>query len=81
MDDPSFRLQWRAFKRVVKRIYKYKRQHLNILHIITFYNCLKQKHDFNLNIASYIFIFGDKPTSEYFIAKRIIKLIISVSAW
>ena len=61
----------------VKRIHEYKRQHLNVLHIITLYNRLK--HNPNLEIPPRTFIFGGKAAPGYFMAKRIIKLITSVS--
>jgi starch phosphorylase len=60
----------------VKRIHEYKRQHLNVLHIITLYNRLKQDPD--LTIAPRAFIFGGKAAPGYFMAKRIIKLINAV---
>ncbi|WP_267383384.1 glycogen/starch/alpha-glucan phosphorylase [Cyanobacterium sp. uoEpiScrs1] len=60
----------------VKRIHESKRQHLNILHIITLYNRLK--HDPNLDIVPRTFIFSGKAAPGYFMAKRIIKLITSV---
>jgi starch phosphorylase len=60
----------------VKRIHEYKRQHLNVLHIITLYNRLKQNP--NLDIPARSFIFGGKAAPGYFMAKRMIKLITSV---
>ena len=62
----------------VKRIHEYKRQHLNVLHIITLYNRLKQNPGFA--IAPRAFIFGGKAAPGYFMAKRIIKLITAVGA-
>jgi starch phosphorylase len=61
----------------VKRIHEYKRQHLNVLHIITLYHRLKQ--DPSLEIAPRAFIFGGKAAPGYFMAKRIIKLINAVA--
>jgi starch phosphorylase len=60
----------------VKRIHEYKRQHLNVLHIITLYNRLKA--DPKLVITPRTFIFGGKAAPGYFMAKLIIKLINSV---
>lgn len=61
----------------VKRIHEYKRQHLNVLHIITLYHRLKQ--DPNLDVPPRTFIFGGKAAPGYFMAKLIIKLITSVA--
>jgi len=61
----------------VKRIHEYKRQHLNVFHIITLYNRLKS--DTNLDIPPRTCIFGGKAAPGYFMAKLIIKLINSVA--
>ena len=60
----------------VKRIHEYKRQHLNVLNIVTQYHRLKQNP--NLQIPPRAFIFGGKAAPGYFMAKRIIKLINAV---
>jgi starch phosphorylase len=61
----------------VKRIHEYKRQHLNVLNIITQY--LRLKHNPDMEIVPRTFIFGGKAAPGYYTAKLIIKLINSVS--
>ncbi|MGH8338303.1 MAG: glycogen/starch/alpha-glucan phosphorylase, partial [Gammaproteobacteria bacterium] len=60
-----------------KRIHEYKRQHLNVLHIITMYHRLKRNPA--LNLPHRTFIFGGKAAPGYAMAKLIIKLINSVA--
>ena len=62
----------------VKRIHEYKRQLLNLLHVITLYNRIK--HDLHAQITPRTVIFGGKAAPGYFMAKLIIKLINSVAS-
>ena len=61
----------------VKRLHEYKRQLLNILHIIYLYNKLKSNP--GLDITPRTFIFGAKSAASYHRAKLIIKLINDVA--
>jgi glycogen phosphorylase len=60
----------------VKRIHEYKRQLLNILHVITLYNRLR---DGGADAAPRTVIFGGKAAPGYLMAKRIIHLINAVA--
>jgi starch phosphorylase len=61
----------------VKRIHEYKRQHLNILHVVSLYRRLK--HDPAREMVPRTFVFGGKAAPGYHMAKLIIKLINSVA--
>lgn len=61
----------------VKRLHAYKRQLLNVLHIMYLYNRLKE--DANFFIQPRTFIFGAKASPTYYYAKKIIKLIHSLA--
>lgn len=61
----------------VKRLHEYKRQLLNILHVMHLYNELKMKPD--MNFYPRTFIFGAKASAGYRRAKAVIKLINSVA--
>ncbi len=102
-DDPSFRREFRAFKRMnkerlaeiiqmrlrltvnpaslfdvqVKRVHEYKRQLLNVLHIVTRYNRIREGR--TQGMVPRTVIFSGKAAPGYITAKLIIKLIHSVA--
>lgn len=61
----------------VKRLHEYKRQLMNILHVMYLYNRLKSDDGFDM--YPHTFIFGAKAAPGYYRAKLIIKLINNVA--
>jgi len=61
----------------IKRIHEYKRQLLNVLHVITLYNRIRRGE---LGITPRTIIFGGKAAPGYAMAKQIIRLINDVAA-
>ncbi|MFQ3652362.1 MAG: glycogen/starch/alpha-glucan phosphorylase [Gemmataceae bacterium] len=71
--DPSH-----IFDSQIKRIHEYKRQLLNILHVVMLYYRLK--NDSRLHLPPRVFFFSGKAAPAYNLAKNIIKLINAVAA-
>ncbi len=61
----------------VKRIHEYKRQLLNVLHVVTRYNAIL--HGLAENTAPRCVIFAGKAASSYYMAKQVIRLIHDVA--
>jgi len=64
------------FDILVKRIHEYKRQHLQVLHIVSLYHRIKSNPA--IDIQPRTFIFGGKAAPAYHLAKLMIKLITAV---
>ncbi len=63
----------------IKRFHEYKRQHLNLLHVITLYHRITRRRQ-ECDAPSRTVVFAGKAAPGYAMAKRIIKLIHNVAA-
>jgi len=85
LSDYLFKAYWLSFPSdymldcQTKRFHEYKRQLLNVLHIITVYNRIREGR-VGKNLPPRTVLFSGKSAPGYFICKLIIKLIHNVSA-
>jgi len=85
LSDYLFKAYWLSFPSEymldcqTKRFHEYKRQLLNILHVITIYNRIREGR-VDKNLTPRTVLFSGKSAPGYFICKLILKLIHSVSA-
>lgn len=66
------------FDAQIKRLHAYKRQLLNIFHVMALYQKLKEDPS-SFSVPKHVYIFGAKAAPSYDFAKRVIELILAVA--